>query len=652
MAGNTFLNFDYTPTSIRETGEAARAEYEKQLAKIAAVAAGTRTFENTVLALENAGADYSDAIAVPGALAYFSPDPAVRDAAAAFQLETSRFGIEVSARRDIYAALCQYAGSKPTLQPDERRLLDQMMLDFKRGGLQLADQDLENVKALRKELAAFQIQFTKNLAAVKDGITLPADRLGGLPETYTDGLERRPDGTRFISLDYPDYLPFMDDADDAEARRELEFKFNNRCAQDNVALLEKTLRLRHQIAVKLGYRSHAHFMLEDRMAKTPQTVELFLDNLRDKLRGKAQDELREMKLLKNNETGQGGSMAAWEWRYWNNKIKKTCCHVDHAKIKEYFPVQAVTQGLLSLCENLFEAEFRRAELPVWHPDVQAYELREKKSGALTGCFYLDLYPRDGKYKHAACFALRDGRALPGGQYQKPCAAIVANFPKPAPNAPSLLTHDDVQTLFHEFGHVIHTLFTTARFGRFSGTAVARDFVEVPSMTLEEWAWEPAVLKAISSHYKDPAAKLPDSELDRLVAHKNSDAGLTRLRQLFFSLLDMKYHLAETTDTTALYEQLMKKISLIPMTPGTHPQAGFGHLMGGYDAGYYGYLWAAVIAADIFGEFKRTGVFSPQTGRKFRDLILAPGRSEDEVVQVEKFLGRPANDTAFIKGMGL
>jgi len=266
-------------------------------------------------------------------------------------------------------------------------------------------------------------------------------------------------------------------------------------------------------------------------------------------------------------------------------------------------------------------------------------------------FYFDLFPREGKYKHAACFGLRHGRELEDGSYELPAAAIVSNFPPPSGAAQPLLKFDDVVTLFHEFGHVTHNIFTKAKYGKFSGTSVSRDFVEVPSKMLENWAYDPAVLRRISGHYKNPAEKLPEALIKKLIAAKNMDSGLVYLRQIFFSLLDMRYHTARgKVDTTKVYDKMMKKISLIPLSPDCHPQANFGHLMGGYEAGYYSYLWSEVIAQDLFGAFETSGVMNPETGKKYRELILAPGRSYDEAAQVEKFLGRPAGEDAFLKSI--
>ena len=267
---------------------------------------------------------------------------------------------------------------------------------------------------------------------------------------------------------------------------------------------------------------------------------------------------------------------------------------------------------------------------------------------------MDLYPREGKYKHAACFDLVSGELKEDGTYQPPFVAIVANMNKPSKDTPSLLKHSEVETLFHEFGHVLHNALTKAKYSALSGTNVSGDFVEVPSQMLERWAWDPAVLKSISKHYKT-GEPLPDDLIKRMLAAKNYGAGGQYLRQNFFAQYDMTLHTrAKTPDSTKLYFSLTEKIrgKALPLTPGTIPQAAFGHLMGGYDAGYYGYLWSEVIAEDFFGEFAKTGLRNAQTGLKFRKEILERGGTLDEEEMVENFLGRKVSNEPFLKSIGL
>jgi thimet oligopeptidase len=314
----------------------------------------------------------------------------------------------------------------------------------------------------------------------------------------------------------------------------------------------------------------------------------------------------------------------------------------------------VVDRMLEAYQKLLSVRFR--EIPdgaSWHPDVRLFEITDSAGGAPIAYFYMDLFPRAGKYSHAAAFGLITGRRLPDGTYRKPVSAIVANFDRPAAGRPSLLSHDEVETIFHEFGHVMHQTLTKARYGRFSGSNVARDFVEAPSQMLENFVWDPAVLPSLSGHYKDRSKKLPKDLMEKMIAARNADVALVNLRQLLFGIVDMSYHSSRPpSDTTALYARVMKDVSLLPMTPGTHPEASFGHLMGGYDAGYYGYLWSKVYAQDMFSVFKAAGVMSPIVGRRYRQEILEPGSSRDEMESLKAFLGREPGEDAFLESIGL
>ncbi|NLO92056.1 MAG: Zn-dependent oligopeptidase [Elusimicrobia bacterium] len=644
--------FDLSPEQIARTEISARETLEKKLSAITGLKPKKRTFTNTVAALDAAVTDYDEAIEVPTFLAYVSQDPKVREAASALELAAGKYSVDLSTRRDLYDAVKQYADANPKLNDEDAALLARTLKDFQRAGLALPDDQLAVYKDLKKQLVETTLAFEKNLRDSKDTLEVTREQLAGLPEDYVQKLQKTPEGKYIVTMDYPDYFPFMQNALDDSARKALEFKFNSRCAKENVALMEKALALREQIAQLLGYKTHADYVLDDRMAKTPQAVYDMLYQLTGKLKAKGRAEMDARAELKHAADPSAFALHEWDWRYWDNQFRKNNLNLDEEKIKEYFPVETVMSGMLGTFEKVFSVKFAKAGIPTWHPDVTAYEIVDAKSGDRLAYFYLDLYPRDGKYKHAACFGLMRGRLLGSGRYQRPSAAIVANFPKPSADAPSLLKHSDVVTLFHEFGHVMHNVFTQAKYGRFAGTKVLRDFVEAPSKMAENWAWNAEVLKAISGHYKNPSEKLPDELIAQKIAAKNAGSGMAYLRQSFFSLLDMKYHTLDKPDTTGIYNDLSYEIRGIPMSMGTVPQASFGHLMGGYDAGYYGYLWAEVIAEDLFSRFENEGVLNPETGMQYRQLILAPGGTYDPSSMVEKFLGRKVSQDAFLKSIGL
>lgn len=637
--------FDLTPEQITGLSGTAIKELEAKINEILKIPTDQRTFANTLAAYEEATAVFTEAVTIPIFLAYTSSDAAIRNAAMQLEMTVSQYGVDLSMREDIYNALKAYASKGEKLGEVDAKLLDKTLLSFEMNGLGLSEEKREELKKLKKELVELQIEFSKNLREENSVLYVSKEELKGLPEDYKARLKKSPDGRYIVTLNYPDYIPFMENAECGETRRRLEFLFNNRGGEKNVRLMEKAIEIRRKIAEIMGYDTFADYIISDRMAKNAKTVMDFQENLRKRLEGKGRKELEELLELKG---GDDKELRAWEGAYYTNLLRKTKYSVDDQKIREYLPLETVLAGMLDTFGTLLGAKFVPADLPVWHKDVRPYEVRND-DGSIAAYFYFDLFPRDGKYKHAACFGIRSGRTLPDGTYNTPAAAIVANFTPAAEGQPSMLKHDEVVTLFHEFGHVTHNIFTTAKYATLSGTSVSRDFVEVPSEILENWAYQPEVLKKISSHYKNPDEKLPEDMIRKLIAARNMDSGLFYLRQLMFGILDIDYHTAKgPINTTELYGKLMKEVCLRPMSEGVHPQASFGHLMGGYEAGYYGYLWARVISVDLFGKFLETGIMNKETGKKYRELILAPGRSYDEGEQVRKFLGRDSNPDAFLK----
>lgn len=647
------LHFNYKAEELAPTEQAARAQLEKDLAALIAIPDAERTFENTIMGYERAFERYGNALGMSGFLSYVSTDKKFRDAALALQMEMSQYMVDVGTRRDVYRAIKAYADTQPQLEPDQARLLKDMMIGFKNSGMNLSDADLETFKKLNKEKAQYIIQFEKNIQEYKDYLDVTEEELQGLGEDYKAKLQKTEDGKYRVTLDYPDYVPFMLNSDSDSARKELEYKYSRRGGEENVALLEKTLTLRRQIAQLLGYQNHAQLKLENRMAKNPERVFAFLKDLEKRLKPMSKKEDKNLIAYKNEKKGtKSRTLYPYESGYWGNKYRKENLDVDPEKIKEYFPSEVVIDGMLDLFGNLFGISFEPVHIPVWHPDVKAFKMVNKSDGKLVAYFYMDLYPRDGKYKHAACFDLVAGQEKEDGSWQVPFVAIVANVNKPSADTPSLLKHSEVTTLFHEFGHVLHNALSKARYSDQAGTSVSWDFVEAPSQMLERWAWDPQVLKKISKHYKT-GEPLPDETIKKMIAAKNFGAGGAYLRQNFFAQYDMTLHTApKTLNTTETYVKLTKKIRGLPLTKNTYPQASFGHIMGGYDAGYYGYLWSEVIAEDFFSQFQKQGIFNPEIGLKYRREILEKGGTLDETDLVKNFLGRSEDMGPFLKAIGL
>lgn len=647
------LHFNYKAGDLAPSEAAARKTLEEDLQKIIVIKKEDRTFENTLLAYEKAFEKYSQALGQAGFLAYVSEDKELRDAAVALEQQISQYMVEVATRRDIYQAFKDYADTNPQLGEIEAKMLKDAMTGFRKSGLMLNDKNLETFRSNQKKQAQNSILFSKNVRDYKDDFIADEEQLKGMSNDYKNNLARTKDGKYIITLNYPDYVPFMLNADDDKARAELDYKYGRRGGEQNVNLLEENLFLRYKSARLIGYKNHAQNRLDVRMAKNPQTVMSFLTKLEKKLKPVAKKENKELLKLKGEKRGvKSKELLPSEYGYWNNMHKKLYFDVDQEKIKEYFQADIVINKMMEIFGNLFGVSFERTKIPLWHKDVKAYAVKDTESKKTIAYIYMDLYPREGKYKHAACFDLVDGKLKKDGSYQKPFTAIVANFNPPTKTRPSLLKHEEVETLFHEFGHVLHNVLTEAKYSSISGTAVSRDFVEAPSQMLENWAWNPQVLKQLSKHYKT-GKPLDDKTINKMIAAKNHGAGNFYLRQDFLAQIDMDYSLSEKKiDSTKMWRQESQKIRGVTPAKGTYPQASFDHIMGGYDAGYYGYLWAEVIAQDFFSEFEKQGLFNPQTGKKFRKEILAAGGSYDEEKLVKNFLGRKVSNKPFLKSLGL
>ena len=656
MFKNGHLCFDYTPQEISALEERAAKELDINLNFLAAIPADRRDFTNTVRALEDAYTSYWFVPKNLSLLSYFHQDSAVRDAAANLETKGVDKKLSVFARKDVYKALKEYADTNPQLNHEDMRLLSKWLERFERAGMALSEKDAEAYAQLNTERLNKITRYNINLNNYKDELVVGREELDGLGETYINRLERTKDGKYIVTLKYPDYNPFMSSAKSEKARKALQEKFARRGGKENVKLLEDTVELRRKQAALLGFKRYPDYVLPVRMAKNYETLEAFLKNLQKEVTPLAQDEMKAYLKLQEETTGQqADEMTAWNLPYWSNQYKKKYYQVDDDKIKEYFPADKVISGMFEVFGNLFGITFTQADLPVWHPEVVVYQIKDKKTGELISNFYLDLFPRDGKYTHAATWSFVDRFELPDGQMQTPSVVIAANFTPAGNGTPSLLEHSEVETLFHEFGHVLQMSMATSKYATLTGDNVAWDYIEAHSQLLENWAWQPQVLKKISAHYKT-GETLPDGLISSLVKSKNVGVAVAFLRQNFLGQYDLALHTAaKRVDSTKLYAQMMHNISGIPMTKGTYPQASFGHIMSltdPYDVGYYVYAWSLVIAQDIFSRFEDEGLFNAELGAKLRKYIYTPGTVYDENEMVEKFLGRPYNDKAFLKSLGI
>lgn len=635
------------------------------VAKIVAIPAGQRTFENTMLAVDDMLATLENDTNYKMFLQYVSPDRALREMSARAEKDTINWLTELQTREDLYRAFQEYAATNPQLDGPRKRLFDLTRRDYRRAGMDLTKEQRDELVSLRKQITDLGIEFEKNIRSDETRVMLLESELAGLDDDYFK--QQRADGyyvngVYMIGMAYPSFNPIMDYCDDEDTRQKVWLAYKRRGGQRNVDVLEKLLKLRAQEAELLGYPTTADYEIEVRMAKTADAVHKFYDKLRPLVRTKAELDFAEFQQAKRGETGNSdATLRPWDYQYYKNRLLQSEYAVDGRKVQEYFPFELVTQGMFDITQSLYGLEYRDVTeskgddpLKIWHPDVKHYEVYDKADGRFIGEFYMDMFPRpeDEKYSHAAQWGMRQHKKFADGSVQTPVAVLVCNFTKPTPDKPSLLTHDEVETYFHEFGHCLHTLLSEVNIGRFSGTGVARDFVEAPSQMLENWVWDAGVLQTFARHYQtgDP---IPAELVDGMLKARHLGSGMEAERQFYYGLTDLTYHSAPQgeIDTTKVGIELLGKVETYEPIPGTRFQAGFGHLVG-YQAGYYGYMWSLVYACDMFQRFKELGMMSPEAGKYYRDRVLSQGGQADEAEMIRGYLGREPDLRAFLRHLGL
>ena len=394
------------------------------------------------------------------------------------------------------------------------------------------------------------------------------------------------------------------------------------------------------------------------MAKTGANAEKYINDLVTGIQPKFDSEVAELQKLKAADTNDpNAKIMVWDWRYYDNQRNKQKYNVDKEALRAYFPFQKVLDGMFNIYQSIFGLKFERIAAPYkWVDDLQLYVVTNSATGEPLGMFYLDMFPREGKFNHFAQFDIISGKLLPNGKYQRPTVALLCNFPPASGDAPSLMTHQDVETLFHEFGHALHSIVTRAKSGRFAGTHVPGDFVEAPSQMLQNWVWDKKVLDTFAADYRDPSKKIPADIVKKLNDAKLANAGIFYRRQFAFASLDLALHDPHPEempyDSVAISNPILEKVFL-PIDPSTTFVSYFGHL-NGYDAGYYGYAWADAIAADMATVFEKAkdGYLDKQAGMKLRREIYEPGDSRDVNGSIEKFLGRKQSIEPFLKKIGI
>ncbi len=650
------LNFGYSSV------DAARVEsgVDEALAEARAVIdeavapEDARTFENTMMPLDRMSDILGKAFARYVFMGYVHPDKDVRSAGKAGEEKLNTFAVDVIFRDDLNTAVKEYAATPEAagLDGERARFLEFVLRDLRHAGHDLDPDTRAEVKEKTQRLVELGVRFQSNIDEWDDWVLVDRDDLEGLPESFAEGLEKDEETGRLkVTLAYPHLIPFVENAKRRDLREQLTFKFNTQAVEANRPLLEEALRLRDEIAGAFELDSWAHHRLDDRMAKTPERVAAFYEDLTPPLVDQGIKDLAVMSQLLESDTGDT-TVRTWDWRYYDTQQRRTDYGVDPFEVAAYLPLDAVLDGMFELVQEVFGLDFREIPDPdVWHPDVRLFAIHDDESGEELAHFYLDLFPREGKFSHAAEFPLILSRRLEDGGFQNPVCAMVANFTKPVGDTPSLLQHGEVETLFHEFGHVLHQNLGRTELARFSGTSVETDFVEAPSQIMQNWVWLSDVLKQFARHY-ETGAPIPDQLVEQLVAARRLNIAIHQLRQLKYGWLDQQIHAPGPVKDLDRISKEAADLSLLPLHEGTFDLASFGHLMAGYDAAYYSYMWAEVFGDDMFGRFEEEGVTNPGVGMAYRREVLEKGGSIDADQMLAGFLGRKPDNAAFLRKLGI
>jgi len=631
-------------TGIADADAFARAQDDRLARARAAIlriesATGPRTIENTLTPYDEVVLELDTAGSQASLIENVHPDQAVREAAERVSQRVSALATELSLNRGVYDALAaiDLAGA----DPETRYYVERTLRDFRLSGVDRDEATRAQVTKLRDELVEIGQEFARHIRSDRRSVTATdVSELAGLPDDYIARHPAGEDGTITITTDYPDALPVMTYAHSDRLRRDLHMEFNNRAYPANVPVLQRMIEKRHELARLLGFASWAELVMADKMVGSGLKVSEFIDRVVD-MSGKRAAEEYEVLLRHKREREPGATeVDPWQAGYVSEQVRRSDYDFDAQSVRPYFPYAQVQAGALAVASRLYGVTFTRVEAPVWHPAVECWEMRE--GDALVGRFYLDMHPREDKYRQAAEFDIRTGIA---GR-QLPEAALVCNFPGGEPGDPGLMEHSDVRTLFHELGHLLHGLFAGRR--RWTGTGGIRtenDFIEVPSELFEEWVWDPRVLATFARHH-ETGEPIPAEMVTRMRRANEFGKGLGVRRQMVYARisLDAFDRDPQSLDMDQLVERIQTEYTPFPHVPGTHLQCSFGHLEG-YSAAYYTYMWSLVIVKDFFGRFG-DDLLDPTMSMKYRKTVLEPGGSAPASQLVRDFLGRDFSFDAY------
>ncbi|XP_047472872.1 thimet oligopeptidase-like [Penaeus chinensis] len=639
-----------TPDDIEKQTDALISQQRASYDAVGSLPLDTVSYDNVIKKLAdlmNERSTFGSPLDFPQ---HAATDKAVREASSKAEQKLEEFDVEMSMRKDIFDRVVAFKENVGVegMSSEQKRLVDKLILHGRRNGLHLSSEIQDQVKSIKKRMSELSIKFQRNLNEDNTKLFFTREELAGMPDDFINELAQVNQRTGLIYR-----------CDSVKVKVQLLGSImRNLCMEENTPILEELITLRQKEADLLGYKNHAAYVLEERMAKTPENVAEFLSGLSEKLQPLWKQERQDMLKLKKDECEKysyeySGKLDFWDFRYYMNQVEEKMFAVDQDEVRQYFPLDKVTSGLLDIYQILLGLKFtQEVDADTWHEDVKLYRVNDAETGEKMGYFFLDLYPRDGKFGHAAIFPLQPSCEGPTGDRQVAVCAMMCNFTKPTKDKPALLDHSEVETYFHEFGHVMHHICSRATFAMFAGTRVERDFLEAPSQMLENWVWEKEPLALMSGHYKT-GENLPDEIVERLQKSRKANAGGFNLRQIILGTFDQAIHTRGQADTKSLFAQTYRDIMDIEPIPNTNMPANFGHLAGGYDAQYYGYLWSEVFSMDMYeSRFKKEGILTPAVGTDYRTKILQPGGSKDAADLLRDFLGRDPTHDAFLRNKGL
>ena len=624
------------------------------------------TFENTIEAMEYAGQTLNKVANVFYALMEANTNDTMQQIAEQISPMLTDYSMYVSLNNDLFQRVKSVYEKKDELglDKDQMTLLEDNYKSFVRGGANLSDEDKAVYSKLSEELSLATLQFSKNVLAATNAYTLhvtDSTELGGLPEfvktmAAETAAEKGLEGWAF-TLDYPSYSPFLKYSTNRELRKQVWMAYNTRAIggeNDNTEIVKKIVDLRIKIANILGYETYADYALENRMAKSKKTVDEFVMQLLEPSMAFAKKDVADVLAYAKKNGFQENELQPWDFGYWSERYQEAEYSLSAEELKPYFQLESCIDAVFGLATRLYGITFEeQKDVPVYHEDVKVYEVKDV-DGSHLALFYADFFPRASKRGGAWMTDFR-GQSVRDGVEYRPFVTIVCNFTKPTADAPSLITHDELTTFLHEFGHALHGILAKGRYPSLTGTSVSRDFVELPSQIMENWAYEPEYLNSFAKHYQT-GEPIPAELIEKIVAAKNYLAAYGQVRQLHFGYLDMAWHsLKEVPQvSTVEFEQsVLAPWGVLPAAEGAAFSTSFSHIFsGGYSAGYYSYKWAEVLEADAFSLFKEKGIFNTEVADSFRKNILEKGGAEDEAVIYRNFRGHDPQPEALMKKLGL